>query len=416
MKRKIFMVFIIIFLLCSCGKNKDSNNNYNDNSGDISLNEQTVEQLRLNDENNSVDYIPLNYDKQKSVWFTMMDYEKMLNDKTESEFTGDIIKIMEKIKNTGFNTIYVHIRPYNDAYYKSDIFPPSVNCPESFDPFEIIINKAHEQNLSVHGWINPLRCQTDNEIKSLDKKYKIKSWYNDSEKNGSYICNINNRWYLNPAYEEVREYISDGVKEIVENYNVDGIHIDDYFYPDQDEGFDKKAFESSGESDLQQWRINNIDLMIKGIYSAVKEADSEILFGISPQGNMYIDKNVLYADVQKWCSEEGFCDYIVPQIYYGFKNENLPFEQTVTDWKAENTCDKVNLIIGICTYKIGKEDKWAGSGKDEWKNDKNIPSRQAKFVLENNCGIAVYSIETLFDKKNAEELKLLSETLNQGDI
>lgn len=397
-----------MLFLCSCGKIPKENSNYEGEG--VSLNEQTLEQLHINEN----EYIPLNFESQKSVWFTMMDYEDVLKGKTKAEFTDNITDLMDKIKNMGFNTIYVHIRPYNDAYYKSEMFPPAQYCPEDFDPFEIILEKAHNLNLSVHGWINPLRCQRNSQIKSLDNKYLIKNWYDDKDKNGTYVCQVNDRWYLNPAYEEVREYIADGVEEIVKNYNVDGIHIDDYFYPTQDEGFDKEAFQKSGESDLQQWRINNINLMVKGIYDKIKEVNSGMLFGISPQGNMNIDNTVQYADVQKWCSESGYCDYIVPQIYYGFKNENLPFEETVESWISENTCDDVNLVIGICTYKIGQEDKWAGSGKDEWKKDKNIPSRQAEFVIENNCAVAVYSIGSLFDEKISDESECISSILKQG--
>lgn len=414
MKRKIPAIFTFIILLCSCSKTSDI-----PKGNDLSLNEQTVEQLQLNTENKaaSPEYIPINYNMQKSIWFTMMDYENMLNVKSEAEFTDNIINLLEKIKSTGFNTIYVHVRPYNDSYYKSKIFPPAPNCTDDFDSFKIILEKAHKLNLSVHAWINPLRCQKDSELKSLNNSYLIKEWYNDAEKKGKYICNVDGRWYLNPAYDEVRKYISNGAKEIAENYNVDGIHIDDYFYPTQDESFDIEAFKQSSTSDLQQWRINNINLMVKGIYDTIKDVNPEILFGISPQGNINIDYSTLYADVKKWCSEEGYCDYIVPQIYYGFKNENLPFRETVEEWKSENTCENIDLIIGICTYKIGQEDKWAGTGKDEWKNDKNIPSRQADFIFENACSIAVYSIETLFKEENADELNLLSEILNkQEDI
>lgn len=172
--------------------------------------------------------------------------------------------------------------------------------------------------------------------------------------------------------------------------------LTNYFYPTQEESFDTAAFKESGNSDLKQWRTENIDNLVKGVYNTIKNVNPNIIFGISPQGNIDSDCNVLYADVKKWCSEEGYCDYIVPQIYYGFENESLPFENTVNEWLKLNTCDNVKLIIGICTYKIGKEDKWAGSGKNEWKETKGIPAKQAEFVFKNKTdGIAVYSYESL---------------------
>ena len=82
---------------------------------------------------------------------------------------------------------------------------------------------------------------------------------------------------------------------------------------------------------------------VKGVYNTIKNVNPNIIFGISPQGNIDSDCNVLYADVKKWCSEEGYCDYIVPQIYYGFENESLPFEDTVNEWLKLNTSDNVKL-------------------------------------------------------------------------
>ena len=124
---------------------------------------------------------------------------------------------------------------------------------------------------------------------------------------------------------------------------------------------------------------------------------------------MDTDVKTLYADVHKWCGDKGYCDYIAPQLYYGFKNESLPFEPTLDRWIAE--CTAVKLVAGICTYKIGKEDKWAGSGIDEWINDTHIPSREAQRALESGAGMAVYSVGSLFDKSIEDEQNALREVL-----
>lgn len=410
MKKKF--IWVIAMTLCLFGCSAEENAGTNES---LVLNEQTIEQLQLenyNSTNEEAESLPVNYENQKSIWFTMMDYEKALKYQSKEEFTDYISSLTEKIKNSGFNTIYVHVRPYNNAYYKSEIFPCAENYPAGYDSFEIIIEKAHESGLSVHGWINPLRCQNKEEMEKLDDKYQIKKWYNEKS---DYISPVDGRYYLNPAYEEVREYISDGVTELVQNYSIDGIHIDDYFYPTKEESFDESVFEKSGENDLKEWRTENINLMVKGIYDTVKQQNEKLLFGISPQGNAEISINNLYADVKKWCSESGFCDYIAPQLYYGFKNESKPFEETLIEWKDMNTCDDVKLVAGICVYKIGNEDKWAGSGKNEWIEDKNIPSRQIECVFENNCSVAVYSVGHLFEEKNSEECKLISDKLNREE-
>lgn len=404
MKKKLIMLFLIVLSLCACEGKVGINES-------LVLNEQTLEQLQLELPYEKNVYKPLNFENQKAVWFTVMDFQKTLNGRTQEEFTDDISAVFTKIKDTGFNTVYVHVRPYNDAYYKSDIFPLSESCTGEFDPFEIILEKAHTLNLSVHAWINPLRCQTTEQIKKTDSKYKIRQWYDDSDKNGKYIVEVDGRWYLNPAYDEVREYISDGVWELADNYHIDGVHIDDYFYPTQKESFDKAAFELSGNSDLKSWRTENINLMVQGIYNASKDGNSDVLFGISPQGNIEINMSSLYADVITWCSESGYCDYIVPQLYYGFKNESKPFNETLLEWKNIVTCEDVRLVAGICMYKIGSEDKWAGSGKSEWIEDKNIPSRQISAVIENGVSVAVYSVESLFEEKNSGECSLIAKLL-----
>lgn len=423
MKRKLLIILCIVISI-TCGCKEQTENSKTDSMGAVTLGIQTIEQLQVLETSDKElqdidsDYDPLNFENHKAVWLTMMDYENILKGKNENEFTESIKLVLNNIKNAGFNTVYVHVRPYNDAYYSSEIFPRAEYYSDEmeFDPFKIIVDEGHKVQLSVHSWINPLRCQTDAQLKELDDKYIIKQWYNDKSKNGTYIIKINDRWYLNPAYEEVRNYVISGVQEIAEKYNIDGVHIDDYFYPTQDESFDMAAFKESGKSDLKQWRTENIDNLVKGVYNIVKSTNSKMIFGISPQGNIDSDRNVLYADVKKWCSEDGYCDYIVPQIYYGFENESLPFEKTVEEWKNLNTSENVKLIIGICTYKIGNEDQWAGNGKNEWKENDGIPAKQAKYIFENKIdGLAVYSYESLFDDKIKDELEKLSAVLLENN-
>ena len=397
----MIIVILTMLFLCSCADTETES---------LALSEQTPEQLGIEQTER---YIPLNYDTQKALWFTMMDWEDILYNKSEEDFTADISALLDKIKDMGFNTLYLHLRPYGDAYYQSSIFPKGQYCTGDYDPLDITLSQAHERSLSVHGWINPLRCGTDKDMQAMSGEYTVKKWYNT--KRDSLICKAGERWYLNPAYEEVRTLIADGAKEIAENYDIDGLNIDDYFYPTTDNSFDSEAFSQSGSSDLSAWRTNNIDLMVKEIYDAVKSSDENILFGISPQGNMDTDVKTLYADVRKWASCRGYCDYIAPQLYYGFKNEALPFEPTLGNWISE--CTAVKLVAGICTYKIGKEDKWAGSGIDEWINDTHIPSREAQTALTSGVGVAVYSIGSLFDENTEDEQRALRDVLcSEEDI
>ncbi len=347
-------------------------------------------------------YTPLNYDKQYAMWFPSMDYKEILFNKSKEEFSKAVYERFSNAKEIGINTVYVHIRSHCDAYYNSRLFPRGEFFSENsdFDPLEIMIENAHSLGLSFHAWINPMRVQKTEQLEKMSSEYKVKQWFDDTEKNGIYIVNSENLWYLNPAYSEVRSFISSGVFEIVENYKVDGIHIDDYFYPTVDENFDRPAFKQSGEENLQNWRLKNTSLMVSQIYSTINAVNPEILFGISPQGNIDTNYNSQYADVKKWASQKGYCDYIVPQLYYGFKNSTCPYENTLNEWC--NFTSSAKLISGVCTYKIGLEDKWAGDGINEWITDNDITARQIEYAMkqENIDGIAVYSYSSTFSRED----------------
>lgn len=346
-----------------------------------------------------IKYRPLNFEPQKAMWFTYMDYNDILSGKTKEEFTAAIRERFKTVSVMGINTVYVQVRAFCDAYYKSDLFPAgSYYTDTSFDPLEIIISEGHSYGLSVHAWINPLRCMTDEQLLNVSDQFIIKKWYNDTQLNGKYIVNHEGRWYLNPAYDEVVKYVCDGVREIVKKYNADGVHIDDYFYPFTDPSFDSQAFSESGITDLGEFRRGNTDKLVKAMYDQVKSENSNTLFGISPQGNIDINLNSQYADVRKWTAQNGFCDYIVPQLYYGYQNETCPFEQTMNEWASLERDSSVRLIIGVCTYKIGTEDKWAGAGKNEWIDNPGLTVKQVEDSVsnDNTDGVAIYSYASTF--------------------
>lgn len=401
-----FMLVILTVLWTGCSEiNHSSSNVVTDLESEIKLNGNSLIPNEFLQEDA---YRPLNYSIQQAMWFTYMDYEYILLNKTEEEFTKAIVERFVKAKSMGINTVYVQVRAFCDAYYNSKLYPRGVYFAEtsSFDPLAIMINSAHSLNLSVHAWVNPMRAKTDAEMQAMSDEYLPKQWYVDEIKRGTYIVQVEDRWYLNPAYNEVKKFITDGIKEIVSNYNVDGIHIDDYFYPTTDASFEMASFAESNTSDLAAWRMENINVMVKGMYLAVKSINKNVLFGISPQGSIEKNYSTQYADVAKWCKEGGYCDYIVPQIYFGFKNETCPFEQLVFQWQQLASEGKVKLIIGICTYKIGKEDAWAGTGKDEWLADTTVASREVEYVMSNQKlnGVAIFSYSSTFEPSGDEVL------------
>ena len=195
--------------------------------------------------------------------------------------------------------------------------------------------------------------------------------------------------------------------EIVQQYEVDGIHLDDYFYPTTETAFDAAAFADVKADNLNQFRLSQVNEMIQQIYSTVKAKSPELLLSISPQGTMDGNYTKQYADVRRWGSEAGYCDVLIPQVYFGFENEAAPFSETVTEWVQTVTYDSVSLVIGIGTHKYGKVDQWAGSGSMEWTTQWDLPVRQATQVLETDGtdGLAVYDYATTFlPESNAERM------------
>ena len=178
---------------------------------------------------------------------------------------------------------------------------------------------------------------------------------------------------------------------------------DDYFYPTTEGWFDAGIYVEQGiDIPLNRWRTENCDKMVRAIYEAVKRENPTVEFGIAPQGNIENNYNYLFADVKRWLCEDGYCDYLVPQIYYGYENSVKPYLETLREWR-EIDKDKP-LIIGLAAYKVGTE--------DDFSYDTGILSKQAEDAMKNGCqGYALYNYISLFDgsQRMGDETRLLSQ-------
>ena len=132
------------------------------------------------------------------------------------------------------------------------------------------------------------------------------------------------------------------------------------------------------------------------MYDTVHSANPEAVFGISPAGDPDRCRDEMYADVYKWCSEKGCCDYICPQLYYGLEHENAPFAEQLELW-CGMTSDDIGIVAGLAAYKAGEEDIYAGSGKDEWINSDNVLSEESELASSKGCGTAYFRYGSLFD-------------------
>lgn len=424
----LFLSLCIACVSISCTRHT-SQSSIPDNAtfcDDITQQVQSLEQLHIASgttqlHNSTSDvYKPIQYDSMYAMWFPVMDYAETLRGKSAKEFRSIMRTRFEKAAAMGINTVFLHVRAYQDAYYPSSLFPMGESV--DFDPLQIMLEEAHRCKLSAHAWINPMRGPTDEKMQAIDEKYTIKTWYNNPQKRGMYLVQSGNHWWLNPAYDEVRQYIVDGVEEIITNYEVDGIHIDDYFYPTTDSNFDSAAFSQSAFSSLSEFRLAQINTMVKQLYEAIHTQNPHLIFSISPQGTLSGNYDSQYADVKRWGKEAGYCDALIPQIYFGFENQNAPFSDTVSLWTSMVNNDAVSLVIGIGTHKFGKEDQWAGTGKNEWIEHLDIPERQVTFLMQLDSigGIAIYDYSTTFSPDTqtdamAQQVEAIGALLRQSE-
>ena len=340
-------------------------------------------------------------EEKRAVFISYIELGNNLRGKSSEEMKYTINDMLDNAKDFGFNMIILQVRSFSDAIYKSSIYPSSrsvVNTEGDDLPFDILdyfVKKAHKKNLELHAWINPYRISNDTDISVISKDnpaYKLLN--TDAVK---IIDNVG--IYYNPASSKVETLILEGIEEIIKSYDVDGIHFDDYFYPKSDD-IDKNEYEKSLKDNnltLQQFRLNTISSLIKKTYKLIKSYDKAIFFGISPDGNIDNNYNSNYVDTRLFCTEKGYLDYIMPQVYYGFLNSTKPFEDTVKSWNNLIT-NNIELIPALAFYKTGNIDEYAKEGSNEWIEYNNIISREVMLSreLSNYSGFAIFRYDSIF--------------------
>lgn len=400
MRKKIIFVLIgVVLFFCGCD---DSSELRILNKGITNSSLIKSTEAASSEGESSGKYKALNYKEQKAVWISYIELADFLADKNEESFKAKFTKAMDNVKESGFNTVYVHVRAFSDAYYNSSYYPKAfILSGTDFDPLEIMTKIAHDKEISFHAWINPFRCMSDDNMQSIPSNYKVREWY-DEKGNIIKLADDSSLYWLNPSYDEVFDLICNGAEEIIENYDVDGVHFDDYFFPTPDESFDSEEFKNSGEKDLSEYRISRINKMVSEVYSTIKNENESVLFGLSPQGNIDNDYNSQFADVKRWCKEKGYCDYIAPQVYYGY-DSTCPYAETIEKWNEMCSSKTVSLVIGLGEYKIVSEEEFI-STKGIIANMINDAKK-----LENYSGIAIYNYKNLFDADEENTERVMAE-------
>ena len=313
----------------------------------------------------------------RGVWIATVENIDWPSSKglSTEEQKKELIKLLDLYKSLNFNAIIFQIRPSADAFYNSRYEPWSayltgVNDKKPtpyYDPLAFIIDETHKRGMEFHAWLNPYRAIVNyKEFQSNPFKltYEKPEWFINYGKNK----------YFNPGLPEVRKYTNKIVEDIVQNYDVDAIHFDDYFYPYKikEEQFpDEKAFKTFGgdfyPNNVDDWRRNNVNLIIEELHTTIKTIKPWVQFGISPFG-VWRNKSVdpkgsdtnagqtnyddLYADVLLWINK-GWLDYILPQAYWHIGHKKADYT-TIVEWWAENS-QNVNLYIGQGAYRLDRK-------------------------------------------------------------
>ncbi|MBQ5323928.1 MAG: family 10 glycosylhydrolase, partial [Oscillospiraceae bacterium] len=337
----------------------------------------------------------------KAMWISYLEFQSV-NFSSKTAFVSDMTQMFQNCKSMGLDTVIVQVRPFGDALYKSSVFPSShlitgvQGAPMAYDPLEEMVKIAHGINLRIEAWVNPYRVR-------LSSKMPDNIAQSNPANNKDLVIEANGGVYYNPALSEVQDLVVKGVAEIVENYDVDGIHLDDYFYPSTEASLDEAQYKASGTSLSQDdWRRENVNTLVRKLYSTVKGIDSSVTFGISPQGNNDNNYTMQYSDVKLWLANEGYADYIMPQLYWGFGyltksgRTDYQFINLCEQWESYPRAAGVKLYIGLGAYRIGDGDGGAND-QSEWSRGDNL-MRMINTInsIDGIDGFALYRYDNLF--------------------
>ncbi len=409
--KKICSVFILLCLIscfCSCGSVLDT-----DGDSNIPLHSSAAYE---DDDYNSTDIIGDDENDDDKFIFAWLSYlELRVTKETDNieSYKAYITDLFTNMKEISVTDVFLHVKPFEEVFYSSDLFAVSSMVKgengESFDVLSIVTDIAKAFDINVHAWINPYRISSVGDIFSLHDSSVAKRWYNEENNNDIFV--LENGIYLNPASIKAQRLILDTVRELLTKYDIKGIHIDDYFYPENCKDFDIAEYtiykESGGSLSLENFRREQVNTLIKAMYSLIKGFGEEKIFSISPCGDINKAYNELFCDVYSWCSKEGFCDIIIPQIYFGFENDSLPFESCLNSWCEITDQSKTKLAIGLSLYKVGQADNFAGKGKNEWIENDDLLKRQIECLYEKGCyGFSLYSASYINFSKTIFENEL----------
>ena len=323
-------------------------------------------------------------EEMRGVWLAMVDFKKLgLKNQDQTGFRKNTIRFLRTAKKNKINTVFLHVRSFDDALWKSKTFKASkfllgkeaakqkAYQAYSYDPLKIFIKQAHKRGIELHAWMNPYR--------------------------------VSRAYYLDPSISSTITRIKKAVREVCA-YNIDGIHFDDYFYNAQ-----RGYMATSNRKNKYTVSISaatkraNVNTMVQEVYKLTHKLGKNLVFGISPQGN-YDNDMACGADVVTWMSKSGYVDYIVPQIYWtdswGASGNVSMFSDRLNLFSSLRK-SSVKMYVGLALYYAG-----TGSSSDPgWKKSStNLKEQVEKLRAKNANGYILFSAKGLYTKARQKEL------------
>lgn len=363
--------------------------------------------------------------EMRAMWISFLEWETY-DLSTEEAMRSVAKELFGNCANLGLNTVIVQVRSFSDAMYPSEIYPWSHQLTGTqgqdpgYDPLAVMIEEAHALGLRFEAWVNPYRAwhklYRDLPMAADNPAVLHPEWTREGSDGGL--------WY-NAGIPEVKDMIVAGTAEIVQNYDVDGIHYDDYFYSFlADENFDADLYAQNSQGQtLAGWRRQNVNYLLMEVYQAIKNLKPGVAFGISPQGNNENNYNQEYSDVKLWM-EQALVDYVMPQLYWGFnyrdKNgkDNAAFANKCAEWAGYPRSENVALYIGLGAYRIGAGDG-GSNDQSEWQSGHNIADMVTHMQgVPGITGFALFRYAFLFDGSELaqQETAALTEVLMKPQL
>ncbi|XZF13259.1 glycoside hydrolase family 10 protein [Chitinophagaceae bacterium MMS25-I14] len=298
----------------------------------------------------------------------------------------EFIRRLDDLKSIGCNAVIVQIRPSSDAIYASPSEPWSHYLTGRqgqppfpyYDPLKFMIEEAHKRQMEFHAWFNPFRALVDSK-KNPNPANHVTHTHPD------WIVSYGGKSYINPGIPEAREYVINIITDVVKRYDIDAVHLDDYFYPYRIAGLefgDAYAYGKYGQgfSNKNDWRRNNVNIFVSVLNTNIKHIKPYVKLGISPfgvwrnasvspEGSMtragQTNYDDLYADVVLWM-KNGWIDYLLPQLYWEHAHKAAAFDVLLPWWEQHNYGRHIYYGLGVYRMIGAASGPWAGSKELLW--------------------------------------------------